>query len=100
MQQGAFSEADEELRVTLTKLDAIENESQVTTLTLDDVTQVRRQLAEGQSQIRETLDRLRQSQEENELLMHRRDETEGRLNALEAEYEELLGLSPYRRLVL
>ena len=51
---------------------------------------MRRQLAEGQSLVRETVDRLRQSQEENEMVMRRRDELEGRLAALETEYEELL----------
>ena len=40
--------------------------------------------------MRETVDRLRQSQEENEMVMRRRDELEGRIAALETEYEELL----------
>lgn len=53
----------------------------------------RRQLTEAQSLVRETLDRLRQSQEENEMIARRRDELEGRLSTLEAEYEELLGAS-------
>jgi kinesin family member 5 len=59
-------------------------------LTVEDLTAVRRQLAEGQSLVRETVDRLRQSQEENEMVTRRRDELEGRLAALETEYEELL----------
>lgn len=41
--------------------------------------------------VRETVDRLRQSQEENEMVTRRRDELEARVAALEAEYEELLG---------
>jgi hypothetical protein len=41
--------------------------------------------------IRETVDRLRQSQEENEMITRRRDELETRVAALETEYEELLG---------
>ena len=40
--------------------------------------------------MRETVDRLRQSQEENEMVMRRRDELEARIAALETEYEELL----------
>ena len=40
--------------------------------------------------VRETVERLRQSQEENEMITRRRDEVESRLAALEAEYEELL----------
>lgn len=52
---------------------------------------MRRQLSEGQSLVRETLDRLRQSQEENEMVTRRRDELEARVAALETEYEELLG---------
>jgi kinesin family protein 5 len=41
--------------------------------------------------LRETVDRLRQSQEENEMTSRRKDELESRVAALEAEYEELLG---------
>ncbi|KIM87108.1 hypothetical protein PILCRDRAFT_95952 [Piloderma croceum F 1598] len=88
--QGAFSEKDEALRQILAKLDAIDSPSAVNTLTVEDLTAVRRQLAEGQSLVRETVDRLRQSQEESEMVMRRRDELEGRLASLEAEYEELL----------
>ena len=40
--------------------------------------------------VRETVERLRQSQEENEMITRRRDEVESRLAQLEAEYEELL----------
>ena len=57
----------------------------------DDLTAIRRQLSEGQSMVRETVDRLRQSQEENEMVTRRRDELEARVAALETEYEELLG---------
>lgn len=48
-------------------------------------------MSEGQSMVRETVDRLRQSQEENEMVTRRRDELEARVAALETEYEELLG---------
>ena len=65
----------------------------LTSLTSDDLTLVRRQLAESQVMVRETVDRLRQSQEENEMIMRRRDELESRVTTLEAEYEELLGTS-------
>ena len=54
---------------------------------------MRRQLHDGQNLIRETLDRLRQSQEESEMNARKRDEIETRLAALEAEYEELIGES-------
>lgn len=40
--------------------------------------------------VRDTVDRLRQSQEENEMIVRRRDELEARIAALETEYEELL----------
>lgn len=43
--------------------------------------------------VRETVDRLRQSQEETEMVTRRRDELESRVAALETEYEELLGSS-------
>lgn len=93
MQQGAFSEKDEQLRQLLAKLDAVDSEATISSLTVDDVVTARRQLTEAQSLVRETLDRLRQSQEENEMITRRRDELEGRLSTLEAEYEELLGAS-------
>jgi len=54
---------------------------------------IRRQLTDGQNLIRETVDRLRQSQEENDTIVRRRDELESRVATLEAEYEELLGKS-------
>ncbi|KAF8559592.1 kinesin heavy chain [Imleria badia] len=88
--QGAFSEKDEQLRQLLAKLDAVDSEATISSLTVDDVVAARRQLAEAQSLVRETLDRLRQSQEENEMIARRRDELEGRLATLETEYEEIL----------
>ena len=72
-------------------MDSIESDEGVSSLTLDDITTVRRQLAESQSLIRESVERLRQSQEESEMITRRRDEVESRLAALESEYEELLG---------
>ena len=92
LQQGAFSdEKDESLRAILAKLDSIDSDAGVTSLTNEDLTVLRRQLAEGQSVIRDTLDRLRQSQEEKEMVVRRKEELEERLATLEAEYEELLG---------
>ena len=96
-QQGTFSEKDEQLRAILAKLDAIDDESGVSGLTIEDVTALRRQLHDGQNLIRETLDRLRQSQEESEMNLRRRDEIETRLAALETEYEELIGESVDKR---
>ena len=89
-QQGAFSEKDEALRQIIAKLDAIDSPAAISTLTVEDLTAVRRQLAEGQSLVRDTVDRLRQSQEEGDMVTRRRDELEGRLASLETEYEELL----------
>lgn len=71
----------------------MDSEATLSSLTVDDVVAARRQLSEAQSTVRETLDRLRQSQEESEMITRRRDELEGRLSTLEAEYEELLGQS-------
>ncbi|KAI6109218.1 kinesin heavy chain [Pisolithus croceorrhizus] len=72
------------------QLDSVDSEITLSSLTVDDVVAARRQLSAAQSTIRETLDRLRQSQEENEMVTRRRDELESRLTTLEAEYEELL----------
>jgi len=85
------------LRAILAKLDTIDDESGVSGLTVEDVTALRRQLHDGQNLIRETLDRLRQSQEESEMNTRRRDEIETRLAALETEYEELIGESVDKR---
>lgn len=74
----------------MAKLDATEPEAIASALTPEDFTFIRRQLSEGQSLVRETVERLRQSQEENEMITRRRDEVESRLASLEAEYEELL----------
>ena len=51
-------------------------------------------MTDTQALIRETVDRLRQVQEESEMHQRRRDELESRISALEAEYEELLGSCP------
>ncbi|EJD52984.1 kinesin heavy chain [Auricularia subglabra TFB-10046 SS5] len=88
--QGAFSEKDEQLRAALAKLDAVDTDAGVATLSAEDVNLVRRQLVDGQALVRDTVDRLRQSQEENLLIVRRKDELEQRLSTLEAEYEELL----------
>ncbi|KAF5391249.1 hypothetical protein D9757_001869 [Collybiopsis confluens] len=78
--QGTFSEKDEQLRSLLAKLDSIDTDGSA--LTSDDMTSIRRHLAEGQSLIRDT--------EENEMISRRRDELESRVTTLETEYEELL----------
>ncbi|TCD71885.1 hypothetical protein EIP91_000017 [Steccherinum ochraceum] len=88
--QGTFSEKDEQLRQLLAKLDSIDGDNTVSSISHEDIVSIRRQLADGQVLIRETVDRLRQSQEENEILTRRRDELESRNSALETEYEELL----------
>lgn len=89
--QGAFSEKDEQLRELLAKLEEIDSDADVTKLSADDTTAIRRQLADGQTLLRETVDRLRHTQEENEVIIRRRDELEERVRQLEEEYEELLG---------
>ncbi len=83
----------------IAKLDAIESDPEAPSLTTEDITQLRRQLAEGQSLVRETVDRLRQKQEESDLLTRRKDELESRLSTLETEYEELLGILRWFRSV-
>ncbi|KAG8916181.1 hypothetical protein FRC01_003312 [Tulasnella sp. 417] len=89
--QGALTdEKEESLRATLAKLESIDSDSAAAALTAEDVTLLRRQLAETHSSIRDTLERLRQSQEEKELVVRRKEEVEERLATLETEYEELL----------
>jgi kinesin family protein 5 len=81
-----LSEKDEQLHVILGKLDTIDSAG---SLSQEDLTAFRRQLSEGQNMIREKVDRLQQSLEENEMITRRRDELETRVAALETEYEEL-----------
>jgi kinesin family protein 5 len=87
------------MRQIAAKLDAIESDPEAPSLTSEDATQLRRQLAEGQSLVRETVDRLRQKQEEGDLITRRKDELESRLGTLETEYEELLGAHLWLRSV-
>lgn len=88
--QGLFSDKEEALRDTLAKLDSIESDDAVTNLTASDITLLRRQFVESQILVRDSADRLRQTQEEAELANRRKDELEQRLSTLEIEYEELL----------
>ena len=81
------------MRQILAKLDAIDSDEAVSTLTHEDIVSLRRRVGDTQTLIRETVDRLRQVQEENEMNQRRRDELESRISGLEAEYEELLGSS-------
>ncbi|KAF8746119.1 hypothetical protein AX14_000172 [Amanita brunnescens Koide BX004] len=85
--QGAFSERDEQLRQLIMKLDNIETPEP---LALEDMTAIRRQLVDGQHVLKETSDKLRQLQKENEAILRKKDEIEARYTTLEVEYEELL----------
>jgi kinesin family protein 5 len=89
-QQGTFSEKDEQLRVVLAKLDTLDPDASLGPLTGEDLSLLRRQLSEAQAILRDTVDRLRQSQEENDHLLHQKKEIEARLGRVETEYEELL----------
>lgn len=87
-QQGAFSEKDEQLRQLILKLDSIETPK---SLTLDDMSAIRRELVDGQHVLKETTDKLRQLQKDHEAIARKKDEIEARHATLEVEYEELLG---------
>ncbi|KAG9102769.1 hypothetical protein FRC06_001176 [Ceratobasidium sp. 370] len=86
---GSMSERDEQLRAMVSKLDAMDSEESMSTLTLEDIQYVRRQLVEGQNVTQDAIDRLRQVQEECEMVSRRRDEIEQRLATVEADYEDL-----------
>jgi uncharacterized protein involved in exopolysaccharide biosynthesis len=91
LQQGAFSEKEELFRATLAKLDTIDSDTAVSSLTAEDITGLRRQLTEGQQQVRDLMDKLLVTQEASEHHERRKAELEKRFSALETEYEELLG---------
>jgi kinesin family protein 5 len=82
---------DDEIRSTMSKLENISSGSDLSSLTVEDVTLLRRQLTERSVLLREGLERIRQTQEELDSTKRRRDEAESRLANLETEYEELLG---------
>ncbi|KAG9097633.1 hypothetical protein FS749_005873 [Ceratobasidium sp. UAMH 11750] len=86
---GSMSERDEQLRAIVSKLDAVDSEESMRALTLEDIQYVRRQLVEGQNVTQDAIDRLRQVQEECEMVSRRRDEIEQRLATVEADYEDL-----------
>lgn len=87
--QGAFSEKEELLRSTLAKLDAVDSDGPMS-FASDDIALIRRQLTEGQQQIRDLMDKLLVAQETSEHHERRKAELEQRLTSLESEYEELL----------
>ncbi|PWN99042.1 putative kinesin-1 motor protein [Tilletiopsis washingtonensis] len=89
---GIVSEKEEQIRETLAKLEIASGMGTGAdgTLSADDISTLREQLLESQTLVREQHERVRQVQDENELLLQRRDEMEARLATLEAEYEELL----------
>ncbi|KAF8609864.1 kinesin heavy chain [Ceratobasidium sp. AG-I] len=86
---GSMSERDEQLRTVLSKLDAVDSDEAVASLSLEDIQYVRRQLVDGQNVAQDAMDRLRQVQEEIEMVSRRRDELEQRLTTVEADYEDL-----------
>jgi len=86
---GSMSERDEQLRTVLSKLDAVDSDEAVGSLSLDDIQYVRRQLVDGQNVAQDAIDRLRQVQEETDMISRRRDELEQRLTTVEADYEDL-----------
>lgn len=85
---GIVSEKEEQIRQSLARLDQAADVRGG--LTQDDISTLREQILESQILVREQNERVRQAVQENELLMTRREEMEGRLSTLEAEYEELL----------
>jgi kinesin family protein 5 len=83
-----MSEKEEHIRASLTKLDEAVNSDRV--LSSDDIALLKRQLEDSQVQVNEGQERLRQNQDEIELLSRRKEELEQRLATLESEYEDLL----------
>jgi kinesin family member 5 len=75
----------------MSKIENIDSNSDLSCLTVEDITVLRRQLSERSILLKEGLERMRQTQEELESTKRRRDEAEGRVATLETEYEELLG---------
>ncbi|KZT59011.1 kinesin-domain-containing protein [Calocera cornea HHB12733] len=84
-----LSDKDEQLHATLTKLAAIDSDDGVHALTLDDISLVRRQLAEEHEALRDATDKLQELQEENALLSKRRQDLERRNAQIEADMEDV-----------
>lgn len=85
-----MSEKEAEIRASLFRLDDAVHSDRP--LSQEDISIFRRQLEDSHAFVRESTDRSKQVQEENEILIRRREELEGRLTGLETEYEELLGM--------
>lgn len=85
---GTFSQKEEEIRATLLKLD--EASDSQTTLSPEDIVKLRKQLTESQLFAREQSEKARQTTEDYEVLLQRKEELESRVTALEQECEELL----------
>ncbi|GAA6062684.1 hypothetical protein JCM10212_002507 [Sporobolomyces blumeae] len=88
LKTGGLSEQEAGIRASVARLDDAAQSSQP--LSAEDVAQLRRHLEDSSVLVREQQDKAKQVQEENELLLRRRDELEQRLATLEQEYEELL----------
>ncbi|KZO95289.1 kinesin heavy chain [Calocera viscosa TUFC12733] len=86
-----LSDRDEQLHSTLAKLATIDSDEGVHALTLDDISLVRRQLAEEHEALRDATEKLQELQEENALLSKRRQDLERRNAQIEADMEDVFG---------
>lgn len=92
-QEGTFSDKEDAIRLTMAKLNAVDPDDPSTALSPEDVIILHRQLAEGQSLLRDLHEKVRISQEDAELSNRRKEDMDQRMAAMEMEYEELLGTS-------
>lgn len=86
---GVISKKEQQIRDTLHKLETIGGENN-TTLTVEELSTLRRELADSKNLVAQHEQTINELHYENEHLTRKRDELEIRLTTLELEYEELL----------
>ncbi|CAG8645454.1 4544_t:CDS:10, partial [Gigaspora margarita] len=87
---GVISAKEKQIRDTLLKLEKVDADSSSTSLTIEELATVRRELAESKELVSTHEQTINELHYENERLTRQRDEFEIRLSTLETEYEELL----------
>ncbi len=87
---GVISKKEQQIRDTILKLETIGSDNNAT-LTMEELSTLRRELADSKSLVTQHEQTISELHYENEHLTRKRDELEIRLTTLELEYEELLG---------
>jgi len=89
---GVITAKEKQIRDTLLKLETIDSNGGTASLTVEELTALRRELSNSKSLVDQHQQTINELHYENEHLTRKRDELEILLTTLELEYEELLGI--------